>query len=369
MKIKRLVLKNFRNYSDLSWSPDEFINIISGKNAQGKTNILEAIFFCVTGRSFRTSKLKDLIGWQGSESYAAAVIENNNSSSEISVYLNNGSKTVFSLNGRKENKNALFRHGYAVAFTPSDLDLLTGSPSGRRKWIDFELGIFSVKYLHDLYKYEKVVIQRNNLLKTKGRCSNIKDLLEPWNDQLIYYGSSLISARMGLLKDIFPYLREVVLSLTDGKEEMTFNYISSLPLEKGMNKEDIFCLYKKIVDNNFSQEINRQQTLFGPHRDDLAFFLNGIDVKKFGSRGQQRTVILALKIAVMKMFYQEYKRYPILLLDDVFLELDKYRQKGLVKILTNQSQVFITSERNLEGYFGGKEKCFTISDGRLLEEE
>ncbi len=367
MKIKRLVLKNFRNYSDLSWSPGEFINIISGKNAQGKTNLLEALFFCVNGRSFRTSKIKNIIGYNGTESYASAIINNNHSSIKLEVYLNSNSKTVFKVNGSKENKNNLCRYGYAVAFTPADLGLITGSPLERRKWIDFELGVLSIEYQHNLDKYEKVVAHRNNLLKTNGSNANIRALIEPWNEQLVYYGSNLIEARIGLLKEIFPYLREVVSNLTSGKEEITFNYISSLPLEKGMNKENISLLFKKTVDNCLNQEIYRQQTLYGPHRDDLIFFLNGINVKNFGSRGQQRTVILALKIAVMKMFYQEYNEYPILLLDDVFLELDQYRQKGLIEILADQSQVFITSEKSLEGYFNGKEDNYVVLDGKIYK--
>ena len=367
MKVKRLVLKNFRNYSDLSWQPDSFINIISGNNAQGKTNILEALFFCANGRSFKTAKDKDIIGLGGDESYASTKMEKNNSCFEISVCISNQLNSVFCLNGKRTSKNNLYRPGYAVAFTPSDLDLIVGAPSGRRKWLDLELGIFNLHYNYILTKYEKVVTQRNNLLKISGRQSNIKKLIEPWNEQLFNYGSNLIKIRMDLLKQIFPYLREIVYVLTDGKEELTFNYVSSLPLEKGIDEKGIQKVYREMVVNCFQQEINRKQTLFGPHRDDLLFFLNGINVKNFGSRGQQRSVVLALKIALLKMFNNDFFEYPILLLDDVFLELDIHRQKGLVNLLSNDIQVFITSDRRLDGYFDGKESKFFVSEGKIIK--
>ncbi|NTW04963.1 MAG: hypothetical protein HGA27_02440 [Peptococcaceae bacterium] len=140
-------------------------------------------------------------------------------------------------------------------------------------------------------------------------------------------------------------------------------------MDKGMDKKGILKLYKEIVEKQLEQEISRQQTLFGPHRDDLSFYLNGIEVKKYGSRGQQRTVVLALKIALMKMFNQEYQEYPVLLLDDVFLELDSARQKGLVEILKSDAQVFISSERKLAEYFDGRERRFNVSQGVICEEE
>lgn len=369
MIVKRLVLKNFRNYSDLSWQPGSGINIISGNNAQGKTNILEALYYSANGRSFRTSRDKEIIGWNGEDSYVSTQFEGKKSSFEISSYIKNEHQSSFSINGQKERKNKIFKPGFAVVFTPADLDLIAGSPSGRRKWLDYELGSFKIDYLHNLSNYEKVVNQRNNLFKNRDRRLNISDLIGSWDEQLFFYGVNLITERIKLLRELFPYLREVVSILTDGREEITFNYLSSLPLDKGMDKKGILKLYKEIVEKQLEQEISRQQTLFGPHRDDLSFYLNGIEVKKYGSRGQQRTVVLALKIALMKMFNQEYQEYPVLLLDDVFLELDSARQKGLVEILKSDAQVFISSERKLAEYFDGRERRFNVSQGVICEEE
>lgn len=369
MIVRRLVLKNFRNYSDLSWFPHPSLNILSGNNAQGKTNLLEAIFFCTAGRSFRTSREREMIGWSAEKCLAAAEVETVNSSLKISVYLHSSGKTSFSLNGRKESKSRIYRPGLSVAFTPADLELVKGSPSERRKWVDQELGPFDVQYLHSLNKFEKVLAQRNNLLKGGGHQGKISDLIEPWNEQMFLYGSSIISIRMRLLKSLFPHLREVFSGLTSGKEEISFNYLSSLPLEKGMGPGDLRRLYEETVRKRFGQEVERQQTLFGPHRDDLAFFINGSDVRRFGSRGQQRSVVLALKISLMRMFFEEYGEYPVLLLDDVFLELDRQRQKGLEKLLRGEAQVFITSDRRLDGYFDGQAKIYTVAGGKIHGEE
>ncbi|MCL6612516.1 MAG: DNA replication/repair protein RecF [Peptococcaceae bacterium] len=365
MIIGRLELKNFRNYANLSWRPHPYINILSGNNAQGKTNLLEAIFFCTAGRSFRTSREREMIGWTAESCYAAAEIEKGESAFEISVCLSHGGRTHFRLNGQKKNRGKIFRPGLSVSFTPADLDLVGGSPSERRKWLDLELGPFDFRYLPSLDKFEKVLSQRNNLLRSGARQGKIIELIEPWNEQMFLYGSSIIMFRMRLLKALFPRLREVFSVLTSGKEEITFNYISSLPLEKGMGPADLRGLYEETARKNFGREVERQQTLFGPHRDDLAFFINGSDVRRFGSRGQQRSVVLALKISLMRLFFEEYGEYPVLLLDDVFLELDRQRQRGLEFILGEEAQVFITSERRLDGCFGGRSRTYTVDGGKI----
>lgn len=367
MRIKRLVLKNFRNYSHLSWIPHPCLNIVSGNNAQGKTNLLEAIFFCTAGRSFRTARDKELVRWDREECFAGTELDKENSSLEITASVGPGGRTVFSLNGKRQNKNKIFQPCLSVSFTPSDLDLIKGSPSERRKWIDLDLGPFDVYYNYNLDKYQKVLDQRNNLLKTGSR-GKMSELADPWNEQLVGYGSSIIYSRIRLLKSIFPHLRETYSYLTSGSgsEEISFNYLSSIPLERGAGPGDIRAVYQDCVEKRFSQEVERQQTLFGPHRDDLVFMLNGADVRKFGSRGQQRSVVLALKIALMRMFFEEYGEYPVLLLDDVFLELDRHRQKGLENLLKGEAQVFITTDRAPDGLFDGLAGTYTVDGGKIL---
>ncbi|MCL6477904.1 MAG: DNA replication/repair protein RecF [Peptococcaceae bacterium] len=364
MKVKRLVLKNFRNYSELSWFPHPCLNIVAGNNAQGKTNLLEAIFFCTAGRSFRTTRERDMIGWSGKDCFAGVTLEKNNSSLEISVSLNEKGRTAFFMNGTRQVKSRIYRPAMAVSFTPSDTELIRGSPVERRKWMDLELGPFDPGYPYNLAKFEKVINHRNILLRNSGR-QNQADLLEPWNEQMVLYGSRIISARIRLLKALFPHIRAAHAVLTAGKEEVSYRYLSTVPLEKGAGPEDLPGLYEETVRKKSGLEVERQQSLFGPHRDDITFLVNGAEVRKFGSRGQQRSVVLALKISLMKMYYEETGEYPLLLLDDVFLELDRDRQRGLENLLAGEAQVFITSDRDLAGYFGGQAGTYNIVEGKL----
>ena len=366
MRIGKIVLKNFRNYSDLSWNPHPRFNIITGDNAQGKTNLLEAVFFCTAGRSFRTARDREMINWQTEECFTSALVEKEESSYEISVFLNKIGKETFYINGSKQSKGKIFRPSLALSFTPTDLELVRGSPSERRKWIDLELGPYDFQYIYNLNKYERVLYQRNNLLK--GNTEKIGQIIEPWNEQLIFYGSKIINSRINLLKKIYVHLKNVFESLTSGatgKEEISFNYICSIPLEKGMEPEDLPVLYEETIRKKFKEELLRKQTLFGPHRDDLVFFINRSDARTFGSRGQQRSVVLSLKLSLIRMFVEEYGEYPILLLDDVFLELDSHRRKGVDRLLEGEGQVFITSNSDLGENFSGISRTYRIEEGQL----
>ncbi|MFZ5645081.1 MAG: DNA replication/repair protein RecF [Bacillota bacterium] len=364
MRVGRLYLSNFRNYKELNWIPHPHLNIVTGDNAQGKTNLLEAVFFCTAGRSFRTAREREVINWQEEECLIKSQVERNNYSVEITVSLDKKGAKVFSENGIKKSRGKIFNPILSLSFTPTDLDLIRGSPSERRKWIDLELGPYDYQYLYNLSKYERVLSQRNNLLKDR-LTGKPAEFIEPWNQQLVFYGSRIINSRIALLKKIFPVLKEVFGGLTAGKEDITFNYLSSLPLEKGMSPEEIEKLYEETVRKRIKEELLRQQTLFGPHRDDILFFINKKDTRKFGSRGQQRSVVLSLKLSLLKMFYDEYGEYPVLLLDDVFLELDIHRRKGLDNLLEGEGQVFITSNREIEGYFSGDFRTYRIEGGQI----
>jgi len=277
-----------------------------------------------------------------------------------------GSKNFF-INGHKQSKGKIFQPCLSVSFTPTDLDLIRGSPSERRKWLDFELGPYDYKYFYNFNHYDRILSQRNNLLKNYGygNKKSLIEMIEPWNEQLFAYGSMIINSRINLLRNIFPHLKDVFIDLTGGKEELSFNYLCSLPLEKGINPGDMSKLYEDTIRKKFDDEVARQQTLSGPHRDDITFFINKTDVKKFGSRGQQRSVVLALKLALMRMFYQEYGEYPVLILDDVFLELDNWRRKGLDSLLKGDVQVFITSNSTLQEYFSGRAGSYRVEKGKI----
>ncbi|MCL5057573.1 MAG: DNA replication/repair protein RecF [Actinobacteria bacterium] len=363
MRIQRIFLEYFRNYQEIDWSPHSRFNIITGDNAQGKTNLLEAVFFCTAGRSFRTARDREIVNWDKEECHARAVIEKNKASQEIEATLYKSGRTVFAVNGVKQGRGKIFRPCLALSFTPVDLDLIRGSPSERRKWLDLEIGPFDYEYLFNLEKYERVLSQRNNLLKKNT--GQPADEIEPWNEQIVFYGSRLIYSRINLLKNLFPHLKQVFGDLTSGKEEISFNYLSSLPLEKGMGQKEIEALYKDTVRKKIAEEIDRQQTLLGPHRDDIIFMINRTDARKYGSRGQLRSVVLALKLSLIRMFLEEYQEYPVLVLDDVFLELDSSRRRGLDRLLEGEGQVFITSNREIKGYFSGDSRTYRVEEGKL----
>lgn len=366
MRILRLDLKNFRNYSDLSWHPHSGINIISGNNAQGKTNILEAIFFCSTGRSFRTFRDKELISWTKEECLIHVFLEKNDLQKEVTASISKKGNTFFLLNGLKNNKNKIFQPNLSISFTPADLELVTGSPAERRKWIDFELGSYDHQYFFNIEKYQKILLQRNNLLKNYRVTKKADEIIDPWNTQLSFYGSRIIKSRINLLKLFFKYMKETFTDITCGVEDITFKYLSSIPIDKGMDTEELMISYEESLRKNINTEVFRQQTLFGPHRDDIVFFINGNEVKKYCSRGQQRSVVLAMKLSLIKMFFEEYREYPILLLDDVFLELDSNRQRGLDIFLQGEAQVFITTNNRFNHYFSGQAKVFKVAEGKIL---
>lgn len=363
MRIQRIFLENFRNYREIDWCPHSRFNIITGDNAQGKTNLLEAVFFCTAGRSFRTARDREIVNWDKEECHARAVIEKNSSSQEIEATLYKSGRTVFKVNGVKKGRGKIFRPCLALSFTPVDLDLIRGSPSERRKWLDLEIGPFDYEYLFNLEKYERVLFQRNNLLKKNT--GQPADEIEPWNEQIVFYGSRLIYSRIKLLKNLFPHLKQVFGDLTSGKEEISFNYLSSLALEKGMGQKEIEVLYNETLRKKIDEEIARQQTLFGPHRDDIIFMINRAEARKYGSRGQQRSVVLALKLSLIRIFLEEYQEYPVMVLDDVFLELDSSRRRGLDRLLEGEGQIFITSNREIKGYFSWDSRTYRVEEGKL----
>lgn len=368
MILKRLVLENFRNYKDLSWHPYSKVNIITGNNAQGKTNLLEAIYFCTTGRSFRTSREREMINKNADSFRIHTFLEREGSDFDISLALGEKGKIELLANGSRHKKSRLFQPGMSISFTPADLDLIRGAPAERRRWIDFEIGCFDIQYLFNLHNYNRVLTQKNNLLKTSKKNNNLIETLEPWNIQLSLYGSKIIYSRLILLGKLSPIFKSIYRELTSGKEEIYFKYLCSIPLEDKLSFEKIKSSFTEAIAQKSSEELIRQQTLVGPHRDDVHFFINGLDARQFGSRGQQRSVVLSLKMSLLNLYYEEYSEYPIMLMDDVLLELDDSRQAGLARLFSLPLQAFITSTVVPEN-FPGDFKTFEVVKGQVKEGE
>ncbi len=369
MQITRLYADNFRNLSSVLTDFNSDLNIILGANGQGKTNLLEAIYYLGTGRSHRTNKTDELINRNKSEEPAVVQVKlkrENDIKDKLSLRLNTRNK-VYKVNDENvDNLEDFIGYLNVVLFSPEDLQLVKGSPSIRRDFIDVEVSQVSSRYYRKLKRYDKVLSQRNNLLKDlrAGRNKN-EDLLSVFTEQLVELGSDIIAKRQEVVEKLKILARLHQRRLTDNEENLKISYQLSFPREDNSLKNS----FKRELENNKEKEIERGYTTCGPHRDDLKLELNDFDVRKFGSQGQQRTVALALKLSELEFMKSEAGEYPVLLLDDVFSELDSERRQFLMEFIGGRVQTFLTTTDRIlaEEITTQKEHFFTIDQGVLTE--
>lgn len=366
MYLKRLELTNFRNYGKQVIEPGACLNVFSGRNAQGKTNILESIYFACTGRSFRTSRERDVIRLGFNFASIYAFFEGRNRQFEVKTVLEPGRKKI-EVNGSTPRGYPLGWPG-VVVFTPDHLEMMRGSPQERRRFLDFEIGPFHPQYEYCLERFNRVLAQRNFLLREIRDRRAQSDTLQAWNEQFCRYGARLLFIRMELLKKFTPLLRGLHRELTGGAEEIEVRYLSSLKLEGTVTEEDIYGTFMDEIRRLENEEIARSHSLIGPHRDDLTFLINGADARFYGSRGQQRTIVLSLKIAQIKHWNEELNDLPLLLLDDVLYELDGSRRRALFGTAAGLFQTFltVTGEENLNPVVNYDHKRFNVDNGRVF---
>ncbi|GAB6179176.1 DNA replication/repair protein RecF [Desulfotomaculum defluvii] len=369
MRVQKLSLRNFRNYTEAIFIPHPSINIITGSNAQGKTNLLEGIYYSLRGRSFRAERDKDISKWQTKQTIIDSEISLTSRIFHIHWKIGERTKKLF-FNGVETPRSELDHFG-VVMFSPEDLYLIKGSPQERRHFLDFEVGQLSPGYSKIWRQYSRVLHQRNTLLKEiRDRRSN-PEMLEVWDDQLYRHGAKVIYLRLEVLKKLIPLARKIHFSLTGGAEELQVKYLSSLVLEPGLSEEKIYQIFLNSSKKLRKIELLRCQTLLGPHRDDLSLAINGIEAKTFGSQGQQRTVTLSLKLSQLDLWYHEFGYYPVLLLDDVLFELDRDRQSMLVNKVMNKVQTFITTSftGGIEETIKGSGILWQVQAGSLRQRE
>lgn len=322
MYIKNLKLSNFRNYDNLSIDFDNGINILYGDNAQGKTNILEAIYFCGTTKSHKGSKEKEIIKIDKKEAHIKMLLDRDNVSHKIDMHLKRNKKKGVAINGIPIRKTSeLFGIINIVFFSPEDLNLIKNGPAERRKFIDFELCQLDKVYLHNLTNYNKILVQRNNLLKQISFNSNLLDTLSIWDKQLVKYGITLIERRSKFIKQLNEIVYGIHKKLSGGNESLILKYEPNVTVEDFENR--LLSVREK--------ELRTQVTSIGPHRDDMDFLIGDIDLRKFGSQGQQRTCALSVKLAEIELVKKVINNKPVLLLDDVLSELDSKRQNYLLE--------------------------------------
>ena len=366
MRLNKIELHNFRNYNRQFIDPCPSLNIISGDNAQGKTNIIEAIYLACTGRSFRSLRDNEMISWEGEYALISAMFDTAGSELELKLLITPSQKKIKVNN--VHSKRMPFGWPGIVLFTPDDLDIIKGAPQRRRNFFDIEVGVLDNQYSYTLNRYQRVLQQRNQLLKEFREGKTDAESLETWNNQFISYGSKIIKTRIELLKKVNYTVKNIYRELTGGKEETDFRYSSSIKIEKEMTENDIRNRFRQVISEIRKEEIYRGQSLVGPHRDDIIFFINRKEARTYGSQGQQRSLILALKLALLKVWYNEIREYPILLLDDVMSELDKVRQRELLRIISNDVQTFISSSvfSDINTAAEIEKKCFVISEGKII---
>ncbi len=344
MFVKSLSLMNYRNYETLSLDSFGSVNLMIGRNAQGKTNLLEALLVLALTKSHRTSKDKELISFGSDHATVSAEVEKKYGAVNLELRFSHQGKRA-KLNGLEQRKLSDFVGVLnAVMFAPEDLEIVKGTPGVRRRFLDMEIGQVQPSYLFHLQQYQKVLIQRNNLLKQAwGSGSDNGTMLEVWNAQLAEHGVKIIRKRKQFIRKLQKWAQQIHEGITGGGENLKLSY---LPSFGEVEEEDEAVLLEQFMiklSQTKDQEIRRGMTLSGPHRDDLAFHINGNEAQSFGSQGQQRTTALSLELAEIELIHEEIGEYPILLLDDVLSELDPYRQTQLIETFQSKVQTFITA--------------------------
>lgn len=341
-------LKSYRNYSSVHITWHRGINILLGCNAQGKTNLLESIYVLSFAKSHRTTKDKEWIRFDDPFAVIKGIVLRKNGPISLEITVTDRGKKA-KINSLEQKRLSDFIGTLnVVMFAPEDLELVKGAPGNRRRFLDMEIGQVSPAYLYNLNSYNKILMQRNQLLKEIAQREKKANLLEIWDEQLVEYGVKILHKRLDFMKKLSMWAKEIHSTITNKKEELYIEYQSSLQFVDQLefhqlSHDQIRDLYLEQLRKARDKEIARGMSLIGPHRDDLAFFINQQNVQSYGSQGQQRTTALSLKLAEIELIHQEVGEYPILLLDDVFSELDENRQNDLIRSIKDKCQTFITT--------------------------
>lgn len=367
MFIQHLKINQFRNYQNADVKLIEGINIFYGDNAQGKTNLLESLYVAAYGKSFRSKNSDDLI-LNGCERGSIEVAYSKNYTNGVvkAVFERTGLRYLYANNHQQIKRVDYIGHIHVVLFSPEDLRLVKEGPQERRLFIDRELSHINKVYLDQLMKYNKVLKQRNTLLKTIKNALLLESQLDVWDSQLVYYGSRIIVKRQQFIQRINALSRLIHKKITFGKEQLEIVYESSISNELN----DLKAVESKLLEQvkkAFENDFKRGFTTVGPHRDDMAISINQIDTRRFGSQGQQRTAALSLKLSELEIIKDEIGEYPILLLDDVMSELDQKRQHFLLETIKNIQTILTTTDINNldESYLVGAQ-CIPIQSGHLV---
>ncbi len=363
MFLNYIKLKNFRNYTYLEHKFKKRKTLFVGKNAQGKTNLLEAVYYLSALSSNRIKKDSELIKFNESDCLISAVCSKCGIDVSLEVLINPPKNKILKVNGIKKTKSSDFlRVLRVVNFSSADLMLMRGEPSDRRKWLDLAICQIYGAYYEKLAKYNKIRLQKSNFL---AQFASNEGLLDAFNTQMSIAAANIVYLRIKFLKEL-EKIAKVKHKAVSEDENLSFDYDCDFD-ENLSVKEMSEIIYEKLNQIK-DDEIRRAQCLFGPHRDDISFFINGIDAKRYASQGQQRTLVLALKLAELDIIKDKTGEEPLLLLDDVLAELDNIRQNYLLNAISKDTQTIITSVDTLafDNNFLSDVDIIKISNGKIL---
>ncbi|MBI2914696.1 MAG: DNA replication/repair protein RecF [Firmicutes bacterium] len=383
MRLLTLGMRNFRNYEEAQVELGESLNVVTGPNAQGKTNFLEAIYVLATGRSHRTARDMELVmrGRAEAALCGRAVRHRTGTTFDIQVRIRLGRRKDLLLNGHSLRGSAeLLGQLTVVAFSPDDLLLVKGGPPERRRFLDVSLAQVSEVYKRTLINYHRVLKQRNALLKGIQLGSGHAGLLEEWDRQLIESGARVMEKRAQAVEILSGLAADVYASLTDGKEKLLLKYLPFFTRQRGPRGEEaqggaegngdgaIRKAFEEALARLRRAEVATGQTLLGPQRDDLGFQLDGLDAQSYASQGQQRSIVLACRLAEVEFIRRETGEFPLILLDDVMSELDQSRRARLVGLLDEgRTQALVTAAalQDLGAALTKACRVYSVDHGRL----
>lgn len=356
MYINKIKLQNFRNYNEQEINLNKSINVFYGDNAQGKTNILEAIFLCTFGKSFRTNKEKELI--KLGKDNANVIIEYEKKDRDGKILISISDKKQILVNGIKIKKlSELLGNINIVIFTPDDINILKGGPALRRRFLDMMIGQLKPNYVYTLNMYIKTLEQRNNYLRQIKEENKPENLLDIWDEKLIEYADIIYKYRKEFIDKIKKKINIIHKKITDEKEEINIQYISNCE-----SKE----VYSELLKQRRKLDIIKGFTTKGIHRDDFEIYINNKELSIYGSQGQNRTAILSLKLSELQVIYDEIEEEPILLLDDFMSELDINRRKNFLNNINN-TQVIITCAEKIEFLKENVDYClYQVKEGEII---
>lgn len=358
MIIKSLELMNFRNYDFLDLKFSEGTNILYGDNAQGKTNVLEAIYLSATTKSHKGSKDKDIVNFDKEEAHIRTYLEKDSMEIRVDMHLRKNKTKGIAIDGQKIKKAAeLLGLLNVVFFSPEDLSIIKNGPAERRRFVDMELCQLDQFYLYNLNHYNKIVNQRNKLLKDMYFNPSLRETLNIWDSQLVSFGSKIIERRKLFVEQLNDIIYDIHNKLSGGKEELKVKYEPDVEIAD-YEQNLLMCQDK---------DVKLKQTTVGPHRDDFCFMVKDVDIRKFGSQGQQRTAALSLKLSEIELVKKIANENPVLLLDDVLSELDSHRQNYLLSTI-GDIQTIITCT-GLDEFVNNRfeiDKVFQIENGKII---